>query len=138
MIWCLASFVWYDSNCTAFDFLSVSVIVFQTINFQNKNHRLMKWKAKPQEQNGTYRFSGKFLVTNGVMSSLTRQEIEAIYFEIQKLVKEHNGIDYLMVYVHENTGQKLFFSDQLNDEMIASGEFLAEYNYCTLMLASEW
>jgi hypothetical protein len=98
----------------------------------------MKWKAKPQEQGGTYRFSGRFLVTIGVASLLTEEEVKAIYIEVQKMVQEQNGIDYLMVYVHDDSGEKLFLSDQLNDEMIASGEFLAEYNYCTLMLASEW
>lgn len=98
----------------------------------------MKWKRQPQEQSGTYFFSGKFLVTKGIQSLLTDDEIKAIYIEVQQLVRENSGIDYLVVFVNEYTGQKLFFIDQLNKEMIESGEFLAEYNYSTLLLAEEY
>ena len=100
----------------------------------NKN----KWVRQPQEQEGDYWFSGKFLVTNGIENLLTPEEILAIYLEIQKLVKAENGLDYLQVYVHSETGQKLFFIDQLSKEMIASGDFLPEYNHCTLLLAEEY
>lgn len=98
----------------------------------------MKWKRKPQEQEGSYFFSGQFLVTRGIKDTLSDEEIKAIYFEVQKLVKEKNGLDYLQVYLHEDTSEKVFFIDQLNQEMIASGGFLLEYNYCTLMLAEEY
>ena len=99
---------------------------------------MQKWKRQPQEQEGTYYFSGKFLVTNGAQAILTQEEILAIYLEIQQLVKTNEGMDYLQVYIHEDSKQKLFFIDQLNREMIAGGEFLAEYNYCTLLLAEEY
>lgn len=98
----------------------------------------MKWKQQPQEQEGSYFFSGKFLVTGGVQSLLTDDEIAAIYVEVQNLVKENSGIDYLVVFIHEDTEQKLFFIDQLNKKMIESGEFLKEFNYCTLLLANEY
>ena len=98
----------------------------------------MKWKRKPQEQEGTYFFSGKFLVTNGVQAKLTSEEILGIYQEIQQLVKEESGLDYLQVYIHEETKQKLFFIDQLNEEMLESGEFAPEHNHCTLLLAEEY
>lgn len=98
----------------------------------------MKWKRQPQETTGTYHFSGKFLVTRGVQGLLKDLEILAIYKEVQRLVNENNGMDYLFVYIHEDTKQKLFFIDQLNQEMIASADFKEEYNYCTLMLASEY
>lgn len=98
----------------------------------------MKWKRQPQEQSGTYCFSGKFLVTSGIQNLLTSDEIRAIYFEVQKLVKEQNGIDYLVVYVYEETGQKLFFIDQLNKEMIDSGGYKPEHNHCTLLKAEEY
>ena len=91
-----------------------------------------------QEQSGKYFFSGQFAVTNGVQSALSREEIQAIYFDVQQQVKAQDGIDYLMVYFHPETGQKLFFIDQLDRDMIASGEFKPEYNYCTLMLAEEY
>lgn len=98
----------------------------------------MKWKRQPQEQSGTYFFSGKFLVTNGVQNLLTPEEIRTIYFEVKELVKEQNGIDYLVVYVHEETTQKLFFIDQLNKEMIDSGSYQPEHNHCTLLKAEEY
>ena len=98
----------------------------------------MKWKRQPQEQSGTYFFSGKFLITSGIQELLTDEEIRSIYFEVKKTVKEQNGIDYLVVYIHEETGQKLFFIDQLNKEMIDSGGYEPEHNHCTLLLASEY
>lgn len=99
---------------------------------------MSKWKRKPQERGGTYYFSGTFLVTKGIQAELVPEEIKQIYLEIQRLVKEKLGLDYLQVYVHEDSEQKLFFIDQLNQEMIASGGYLPEYNYCTLMLAEEY
>ncbi len=98
----------------------------------------MKWKRQPQETTGTYHFSGRFSVTSGVNALLSEEEILAIYQEVKQLVEENKGMDYLFVYIHEDTAQKLFFIDQLNTEMIASGQYKAEYNYCTLLLASEY
>ena len=97
-----------------------------------------KWGRQTQERAGSYWFSGQFLVANGVQALLTPEEILAIYLEIQQLVKEKNGLDYLQVYIHSETEQKLFFIDQLSKEMIESGDYLPEYNYCTLLLAEEY
>lgn len=36
---------------------------------------VMPWKRQPQEQEGTYFFSGKFLVTRTVYESLGEQEV---------------------------------------------------------------
>lgn len=98
----------------------------------------MKWIRQPQEQEGTYQFNGKFFVTRGVQELLTLEEITEICLEIRGLVKQKGGLDYLQVFVDEDSGQKLFFIDQLNKEMIASGDFKPEYNHCTLMLAEEY
>lgn len=73
-----------------------------------------------------------------MQAELTEEEFFALYFEIQRLVKEKSGLDYLQVYVHEDTRQKLFFIDQLNTEMIVSGGYEPEHNHCTLMLAEEY
>ena len=97
-----------------------------------------KWIRQPQEQKGDYWFSGKFLVTKGIQRLLTAEEIFGIYQEIQRLVEEQQGIDYLVVFLHSETQQKLFFIDQLSKGMIDSGDFLPEYNNCTLMLSSEY
>lgn len=95
------------------------------------------WKRNPQEENGSYFFSGKFYATSGVARELTANEILFIYQDIKAFVKEMNGIDYLQVYTDEN-GRKLFFLDQLNKKMIESGQFKAEQNHCTLMFAEEY
>ena len=98
----------------------------------------MKWIRQVQEQEGSYFFSGQFFVTQGIQSSLTQEEILAIYLDVRELAEEKNGIDYLVVYIHKETKQKLFFIDQLNKEMIESGEYKEEHNLCTLMIASEY
>lgn len=93
---------------------------------------------QPQEKKGSYHFSGQFYVTSGIQGTLSTEEIRTIYEDVQQKVKEQDGIDYLMVYIHAETGQKLFFIDQLNKEMLASGDYAAEHNHCTLMLAQEY
>lgn len=99
---------------------------------------MSKWKRQPQEQEGAYFFSGQFYITRGVQNLLSPEEIRVIYFEIQQLVKEQEGLDYLQVYIHEDTGRKLFYIDQLNKEMIGSGQYRTEDNLSTLMLAEEY
>lgn len=99
---------------------------------------LKEWEHQPEEVKGTYYFTGTFYVTKGIQESLSAEEIQAIYLYVKEKVKEENGLDYLQVFVHKRTGIKLFFIDQLNTEMIASGQFKPEYNYCTLMFASEY
>ena len=98
---------------------------------------MVKWIRQPQEQEGNYYFSGTFYVTRGIQELLSQEEILAIYQEVQKLVKENGGLDYLQVYVAEGE-EKLFFIDQLSKEMIESGDYKEEYNYCTLLLSSEY
>ena len=98
---------------------------------------MIKWTYKPQEQEGSYFFSGTFLTTAGVASELSKEEILNIYQQTQQLVKEKNGIDYLLVF-EDQAGRRLFFIDQLNRQMIESGDFKAEYNYCTLLFAHEY
>lgn len=94
------------------------------------------WTRQPQEVEGTYFFNGKFLVTRKVQATLSDAEIRFIYQNVQQFVKDENGIDYLQVFTDEN-GRKLFFMDQLNKEMIESGGYKKEYNYCTLMYPEE-
>ena len=99
---------------------------------------MLKWKIQPQEQSGTYRFSGKFVATRGVADLLSEAEIMLLYWQVRYLVEQNDGIDYLVVIAHEDSGQKLFFIDQINDEMKASGGHPKEHNYCTLLLAQEY
>lgn len=95
------------------------------------------WTRKPQETEGKYFFSGKFLATAGVSNELSEVEIFSIYKNVQAFVKEQNGIDYLQVFEDEN-GRRLFFIDQLNQSMIASGEYEPEHNHCTLLFDHEY
>lgn len=95
------------------------------------------WTRQPQEIGGKYQFSGQFVVTQTVQDELTKLEIIGIYYDVLKFVEEKGGIDYLQVYTDEQ-GRKLFFIDQLNKDMIESGEHDAEDNYCTLLFAHEY
>jgi hypothetical protein len=97
----------------------------------------MHWKHNPQEQAGTYLFSGTFYVTSLVSSQLTSNEISAIYLHMQVFVMENGGADYLQVF-ENGKGAKLYFIDQLNREMIQSGGYEPEHNHCTLMFSSEY
>ena len=95
------------------------------------------WKRKTQEREGNYFFSGQFYATSGVAAELTADEILGIYWDTKMFAQEKEGIDYLQVYTDEN-GRKLFFIDQLSQEMIESDNFENEDNHCTLMFANEY
>ena len=95
------------------------------------------WTRQKQECEGSYFFSGQFYATRGVSQDLSPAEILSIYMDVQAFAKQKNGIDYLQVYTDEQ-GRKLFFIDQLNTEMIASGEYRPEDNHCTLLWAHEY
>lgn len=95
------------------------------------------WIRKPQEQSGTYQFSGTFLVTPSVVSTLTPYEITTIYLDIQLFVKETGGIDYLQIYISD-TGHKLYFIDHCTKEMMEEEGFEEQHNYCTLLFAHEY
>jgi hypothetical protein len=97
----------------------------------------MHWTHNPQEQEGTYLFSGTFYVTDLVSSQLTPIEISTIYLCMQVFVRENGGADYLQVFENEK-GAKLFFIDQLSREMIQSGDYEPEHNHCTLLFSSEY
>jgi hypothetical protein len=95
------------------------------------------WTRLPQEQEGTYQFGGSFYVTQGVLAILTLEEILSIYLEIQALAEKTGGIDYIQVYANEK-GDKLFFIDQCNAEMMAEESFREEFNHCTLICSHEY
>lgn len=97
-----------------------------------------QWVRQPQEQAGTYYFSGSFFVTQGVQALLTESEIYRIYTEVLYHVEQEHGLDYLQVFLRASDGQKLYFIDQLNKEMIQGGEYDPEDNHCVLMLAEEY
>lgn len=98
---------------------------------------MSQWTRKPQEKDGTYLFSGNFYTTRRVYDELSHQEIRAIHADVKAFAQAKQGIDYLQVYEDE-LGRKLFFIDQLNREMINSGNYKEEDNHCTLLFASEY
>jgi len=97
----------------------------------------MTWTRKPQESSGKYFFSGKFYATQGVQAALSPEEIYSIYLDVKEFVTQENGIDYLQVYECTD-GRKVWIIDQLDEAMIASGEFAPGDNHCTMLLPEEY
>lgn len=95
-------------------------------------------RKKPEYENGDYFFTGDFYVTRGVMATLDEREVHAIHLEIKRLVELKGGQDYLQVFKKKRGKQKLFLIDNLSREMLNSGSYSKEDNYCTLMLAEEY
>lgn len=103
-----------------------------------KQKSMTTWTRKPQERDDQkYFFSSRFYVTRTVYDELHSDEISAIYNDVRSFAQEKNGIDYLQVYV-DSTGRKLFFIDQLNEQMLKSGDYSPEHHYCTLLFANEY
>ena len=100
------------------------------------------WTRQLQEQEGTFLFSGLFTCTAHVKAQLTDDEIHSIYTEIQKAVKENNGLDYLQVFIDEEEEERrLFLIDSMNQEAIESELYDTSdplVNYYTLMFANEY
>ena len=96
------------------------------------------WVRQPQENEDSYMFSGQLLITSGARSLLSDEEVNYIITDVKEFVKQENGIDYLQVYQHSKTKQKLFFIDQLNRDMIAFGGYKPEHNHATILLPSEY
>ena len=53
------------------------------------------------------------------------------------LVKQTGGQDYFQVYENAK-GDKLYFIDQYDPEMMADESFMEEFNYCTLLFSYEY
>lgn len=101
-------------------------------------HTMNTGKWIRQEQEGTYLFGGTCYVTKGVVEALSEGEIRLICEDIKDIVVINDGIDYLLVYIHEDTKQKVFCIDQINKERIISAEHPQEQNYWTILLAEEY
>lgn len=96
-------------------------------------------ECKPQEvQKGDYWFRWTIYVTKWVQELLPSQDVIAIIEDIRDYATTMKGIDYLMVYVHTITEQKLFFIDQITKSQFENGSYSNEDYHATLMLASEY
>jgi hypothetical protein len=69
-------------------------------------------KLVPQEQEGTYRFSGKFVSTRSALEKFGEAVILAAYTLLQTEVRRKGGLDYLQVF--EIDGQRLWFIDDVS------------------------
>ena len=68
-------------------------------------------KLLPQEKEGDYQFSGKFVSTRCAIEKFGDGVIIAAHIILQKQVKQKGGLDYLQVF--EIDGQKLWFIDDV-------------------------
>ena len=66
----------------------------------------------PQEQEGSYQFSGKFVATRNAIEKFSEPVIFAAYTILQGEVQRKGGLDYLQVF--EIDGQKLWFIDDVS------------------------
>lgn len=99
-----------------------------------------RWTLQPQECEGTYSFSGQSLMTRKIAEELAPMDIIYIHSTIKKLVLEKGGLDYLQVFINNDTGKKIFVIDQLNEEMKKenSSEFVKNNDYFTILFAEEY
>ena len=97
-----------------------------------------KWQRQPQECDGDYHFNGQIYATRGILNRLPREEIMQIVNDVQKAVEEQLGLDYLQVFKEKETGQKIYFIDQLTKQQVDSGNYPLEENYSTLMFPEEY
>jgi len=98
-----------------------------------------RWVLQPQEQEGTYTFSGKSYMTSGINAKLTPYEVLQIHLAVQERVMEKGGADYLQVFKN-GSGRKIFVIDNLNQEMKKNNDekFVEEHDYFTIMFSEEY
>ena len=66
-------------------------------------------KLLPQEQEGDYQFSGRFVSTRAALDKFGEAVIVAAHIMLLKEVKRKGGLDYLQVF--DIDGEKLWFID---------------------------
>jgi hypothetical protein len=95
------------------------------------------WTRQNQEHyNQKYLFNGNLFVTAGIKEELTPEEVAYIYADVRQFAEEQKGIDYLQVFKDEK-GRKVWIIDQLDKNMIESGDYSKEDNHCTLLFPEE-
>ena len=68
-------------------------------------------KLLPQEKEGNYQFSGKFVATRASIEKFGEAVIIAAHMMLLKEVKRKSGLDYLQVF--EIDGERLLFIDDV-------------------------
>ena len=69
-------------------------------------------KLLPQEQEGSYQFSRRFVATRNAIEKFGEPVIFAAYTVLQENVKQKGGLDYLQVF--EIDGERLWFIDDVS------------------------
>ena len=69
-------------------------------------------KLLPQEKDGKYKFSGKFVATRCAIERFGEAVIIGAHIILQKQAKQKGGLDYLQVF--EVDGQRLWFIDDVS------------------------
>ncbi|CAG0941177.1 hypothetical protein BROC_01319 [Candidatus Brocadiaceae bacterium] len=94
---------------------------------------------QPQEETGTYMFTGRLYATAAIAETLSPAEISQILSAVRKRVAEHNGADYLFVFTNDEE-ERIFAIDQLNREMkaAASPVWVAKNDIVTVLFANEY
>jgi hypothetical protein len=86
----------------------------------------------PQQREGQkFFFSGKLRISKRVSELLSPEEILLIYREIQELVSNNSGLDFLQIYI-DNQQRQIFFVDYLDERTLLSGNYDPENHFCTL------
>lgn len=68
-------------------------------------------KLLPQENEGDYKFDGKFVATRAAIQKFGEAVIIAAHIMLLKEVKRKGGLDYLQVFKID--GEKLWFIDDV-------------------------
>jgi hypothetical protein len=99
---------------------------------------MAKWTRKKQERDDQkYFFNGNFIATRGILNALSKKEIKFIYFDVRQFADEQQGINFIQVYQDEK-GREVWVIDQLDKDMVESGDYDTEDNHCTLLFPHEY
>lgn len=102
----------------------------------------MPWTLKPNNLEGDYSFSGKFLATRNLMDTIGPDVVMHMYLVIQYYVEREGSIGQCQVFENTENKRKIYFIDQLSDTVKSTRELtqeqLKEEDYCTAMFAEEY
>ena len=98
------------------------------------------WRLLPQEGTGTFQFNGQFKVSNTVNHFLDTRIILHFYNEVKREVLRRGGAEQIFVIERIVDGkiEQIFLVDELNSEMIASGDYDVRDNFCRMIFNYEY
>jgi hypothetical protein len=102
----------------------------------------MKWKRQTEEQSGDYSFSGKIYLTSGISEAIPMEEIHALILDLRSTILESGNLDYLQVYVHEETKEKIYWIDNISESRKQADHLtpmqIEDYDYSTILFPHEY